>query len=431
MDVPAIKKESLMKTLQLCLLSLVTAFLPGASAIAVAEGAASPQPKLVYTLQEGETIADDRGMPIIGAYGKDQAYVGIKKDDKSFLVSGAGRAGPYSALSACFTPWTPLPSGAGFAYFARKAEGGSFFVVNGKEYGPYRNESNSCELGKAGFSFTALKDDGKWYANFNGKELGPFDKEPAIALGEGGYSLVAKKPDGTCSVSVNGAEYGPYKSASVPVVAKAGFIFTAQKPDGAWYAIVNGKERGPYKYYAGEASLDSAGFGYGVIKADQKAYALIYGKEYGPFEGEVTDMRLGKGGYAFSVRKGDTVSLQVNGKQYGPFEYAYPLSPTKAGYAYEIYRDAYVFVANGKEFPCFSGDCQSLWAGFYDTGAWYFSQIFDRNDPKSLYGIRFSDGTIVKDSIAGSQALDADGKNLCVWFTRKGEGIYLNSKALR
>jgi len=334
----------------LCSLTAVTLL----CASAIAQEKSSPAPKAVYALQEGETIANGGLRPMIGAYGDGQVFLGLRKGESYFAVSGSKRSGPFAKLSLCSANET------GLAYFVRKPDGGSYFVIRDKEYGPSNNEEGSCSLDEAGFSFTAKKDDGKWYANLNGKEFGPFDKEPGLAATEGGYSLVFQKADGATYVSINGAEYGPYKRVDYMTLVKSGFIYTAQKGDDKWYVIVNGKESGPYEF-AGEASMDSAGFGYSVEKAGKKHYAVIYGKEY----------------------------------------------------------------------ECFSGSCMSLCADFYDSGAWYFSQLIAPDDEKSQYGIRLSDGTIVKESIAGSQILDKGGKPYCVWFTRKGDDIYYNEKEVK
>ena len=272
-----------------------------------------------------------------------QVYKGNYPNLESFFVVDGKEYGPYS-----LSYFNPIVSDNGWVFpYETSDEKLMVRVSNGQEYGPYTNIGDDLQMAGMNWGFIRTQiDPFQQFVVINGKEYGPYNSVETLRIGEGVWAYVYQKnKDSEYRVNVNGTDYGYYKSyldvnvyvkgASWGLIHRSSSVSNAQEQT---TFIINGKTYGPYDVDAttngsySQLALTEKRWGY-VYKQNDVYHIIIDGNEYTTTE-DVTSLQIGDElwGYRYVISGEPTINLSgerttsfivVNGKKYGPF--------TKAG----------------------------------------------------------------------------------------------------
>ncbi|MDD3145498.1 MAG: hypothetical protein PHV23_05295 [Candidatus Gracilibacteria bacterium] len=195
----------------------------------------------------------------------------------------------------------------------------SYINVNGKDYGPYFQDSVKIyKLGEKSYYFKYINN-GE-FLNINGKEFGPY-KHIDERFVNNGYIVITKNNDEREILNKNGL----YKTIDnldnlqFRFLADDFIVYSYNKGD-KQYININGKDYGDDYIYFNIKSLSNSSYIYSINK-NGKNYINVDGKEYGPYDKTTSPENLiaVNGNYGFIYKINGKNYININGKEYGSY----------------------------------------------------------------------------------------------------------------
>ncbi|OHD11874.1 MAG: hypothetical protein A2086_13945 [Spirochaetes bacterium GWD1_27_9] len=260
--------------------------------------------------------------------GKENYILCIKSGTEgkySYLINGKKYADvvPFSAKLS--------PDGNQWSYI-KKFKEEYLVVINGKEYGPYKDafnnllKSSSVSFSANGkWGFFAKKTDDNYIIMIDGKEQGVFTNVTSFSYCYDGstWGYIAEK-DGVYSIVINGKKAGgTYTRGNFLVFSSDGKKWAAIIEEGTQsvnkYLILNNNEKfGPYYKIYPYPLFNGQNWACG-INDNEVISIIVNGKKFLRYKDQVDKLTISQNGdnFAYSKEEGSNKKMFLNGKSIG------------------------------------------------------------------------------------------------------------------